>query len=390
MDVALLRGSPLGELVPISGTDGRTGRDYDHFAFLPHPLPREVELPAATWTAVARAEADLARLDQAARQVPEPALLRQPALRREAQSTSALEGTFAPIETVLESDLERRGQLRMDVREILNYVAAAEEGFSWVAERPITLGLIRTLQRTLVEGTDSEHDDAGGLRSRQVFIGPRHAPLETARFVPPPPGDRLSAGMDAWIEWVDDPPRDMPAVLQAALAHYQFETLHPFSDGNGRIGRLLIVLQLIRRSVLTHPILVVSPWFEVRRDQYQDALLALSRTGRWSDWVEFFATGIAASARSTHERVDTLLTWRDDAIARVRAAGVSGLAERIAANLIGAPILTPGQAARANGVTAQGARNALRRLAELGIVTESNRNGRLVFHSDEVVDLIRR
>ena len=388
VDLDALRNSPVGDLVPISGSDGRTGAHYEHLAYLARAMPRSVDLTAQTWTAVAGAEAELARLDQAARQIPEPSLLRRPALRREAQSTSALEGTFAPLEDVLESEVEDRAQLRLEVREILNYVVAAEEAFGWIGERPLTVSLIESLQRTLVQGTPGEYSDAGRLRNRHVFIGPRDAPIQEARFVPAPFGDQLRAGVDDWIAWVNDPPAHMPAVVQAGLAHYQFETLHPFSDGNGRIGRLLIVLQLMRQNVLRHPILVVSPWFEARRTEYQDALLRVSQTGDWDTWIRFFVTGVRAAAATTHERVDALLTWQEEALARVRDAGVSGVAERLAGELIGAPMLRATTVSRRHQVSHQGAMNALRRLAELGLVQEETRNGRIIFTARRVVALI--
>lgn len=388
MATAALQNSPIGSLLPISGTDGRTGDAYEHWAYLADPLPESIELTSGTWTTVTRAEAELARLDQAARQVPEPALLRRPALRREAQSTSALEGTFAPLEDVLESDVEDRGQLSLEVHEVLNYVVAAEAAFSWIAERPLTAGLVANLQGILVQGTSGEHSDAGRLRDRQVFIGPRDAPIAEARFVPAPFGDQLQAGFDDWVRWVNRRRDDMPPVVQAALAHYQFETLHPFSDGNGRIGRLLIVLQLMQLGVLRHPILVVSPWFEARRSEYQDGLLELSITGRWDDWVRFFATGVAAAAVTTHERVNALLSWQEETLRQVRAAGISGVAERIAGELIGAPILRAAQVVERHGVSHQGAMNALRRLAELGIVTERIRRGGISFTATRVVALL--
>ena len=388
MDLDALRDSPIGELVPISGQDGRTGEHYDYFAYLAAPLPASIELSSGTWTEVTRAEAALARLDQAARQVPTPGLLRQPALRREAQSTSALEGTFAPLEEVLESDIEDRAQLSLEVREILNYVVAAEEAFSWVLDRPLTTGLLSALQRTLVQGTAGEYADAGRLRERHVFIGPRDAPIQAARFVPAPFGDQLRAGLEDWVRWVNDPPSDLPAVVSAGLAHYQFETLHPFSDGNGRIGRLLIVLQLLRQRVLTHPILVVSPWFEARRTEYQDALLTLSQDGDWDSWIRFFARGVGAAAETTHARVDALLSWQDETQQRVREAGISGVAERVAGELIGSPFLRAGQVAKQHGVSHQGAMNALRRLASLGVVVERTRNGRRSFVATDVVRLL--
>jgi Fic family protein len=359
-----LENSPIGRLVPIVGTDGRSGEHFEDTAFLADPLPAVVDLSAATWTAVVRAEASLARLDQAARQVPQPSLLRQPALRREAQSTSALEGTFAPFEEVLESDIEQRGHMSLEMHEILNYVVAAEEAFAWIDERPVTTNFIANLQQRLVSGTPSEYGDAGQIRDRQVLIGARDASVRDARFVPAPPGDQLRAGLEDWVDWINEPSPEMPLVVQAALGHYQFETLHPFSDGNGRIGRLLIVLQLMRQRVLREPILVVSPWFEERRVEYQDALLTLSRTGDWDSWVHFFATGVGASADTTHERVERLLSWQQEALARVRALGISGVAERVAGELVGTPFLRANEVAQRHEVSHQGAMNALRRLAQ--------------------------
>jgi Fic family protein len=376
--------------VPISGTDGRNGVHYDYWAYLANPLPTAVQLSNSTWQTVVSAEAALARLDQAARQVPNPGLLRRPALRREAQSTSALEGTFAPIEAVLEPEVEERGQLPLEVKEILNFVVAAEEAFDWIQERPVTVGLIGNLQRILVQGTPGEFSDAGKLRDRQVFIGPKDAPIEEARFIPAPFGDHLQSGVDQWIDWVNRPPRDTPAVVQAALAHYQFETLHPFSDGNGRIGRLLIVLQFMRLGVLVHPILVVSPWFEQRRQEYQDELLDLSRTGDWNRWVQFFATGIEAAATDTHDRVDALLSWQEEVVTRTRQSGAIGVTERVAGELIGQPILNAGHVARRHEISHQGAMNALRRLRDLGIVVEQVRNGRVTFVATRAVELLSR
>lgn len=388
MDLESLQNSPIGTLVPIQGTDGLTGRHYNHFAFLPAPLPRAVELASATWTRVAAAEAALGRLDQAAQQVPEPSLLRRPALRREAQSTSALEGTFAPFETVLASEPEERRGLPVDVREVLNYVVAAEEGFAWVNERPITVGVIERLQATLVADTPSELRDAGRIREQQVVIGARGTPVEESRYVPPPPGDQLRAGLEDWLVWLREPPTDLAPVARAALAHYQFEALHPFSDGNGRIGRLLIAMQLMQDQILREPILVVSPWFEARRSEYQDQLLALSQSGKWDEWVSFFATGVEASADTTRARVEAVLEWRTKVLVTVREAGVSGVAERVAGELIGAPIVRAPQIARAHEVSPQGAMLALRRLAELGILREDRMGGRVSFVAGEALQLL--
>ncbi len=165
-----------------------------------------------------------------------------------------------------------------ELREVLNFEATAELAFSWPEDRPLTLGLLGDLQGRLVAGTNGELSDAGGLRDRVVVIGARRQRLEDARFVPPPPGDQLRAGVEDLLVWIGRPPR-LPPVVLAAMAHYQFECLHPYSDGNGRIGRLLVIVQLLRGALIREPLLVVSPWFEQRRDQYQDGLLELSCTG---------------------------------------------------------------------------------------------------------------
>jgi Fic family protein len=389
MDHVGLAGSPLGTVVPISGTDPLTGRHFDHFAYVPSPLPTKAELRSSTWKQVAAAEAALGRLDQASQQFPEPALLRRPALRREAQSTSALEGTYAPFETVLASEPEDRRGLSVELREVLNYVVAAEEGFSWVQDRPITVGLVEHLQGVLVADTPSERYDPGKVRERQVFIGSRGLPIEDSRFVPPPPGAGLRAAVSDWISWVGDPPADLSPVVRAAMAHYQFETLHPFFDGNGRIGRLVIALSLMRDGVLREPILVVSPWFEARRGDYQDGLLNLSLSGAWDEWIRFFATGVGEAADTTRMRVERLMAWREDALERVRAAGVSGVAERVAGELIGSPIVRAPAIARHHQITPQGAMLALRRLAELGVVEEERIGGRVSFVASEALALLR-
>lgn len=389
MDYERLATSPIGTVVPISGTDPLNGREFEHYAYVPHGLPTALELQSATWKQVAAAEAALGRLDQAAQQFPQPALLRRPSLRREAQSTSALEGTYAPFETVLASEPEDRLRLPAEVGEVLNYVVAAEEGFAWIADRPITVGLLLQLQALLVANTPSERYDSGEVRHRQVFIGSRGLPIEESRFVPPPPGHQLEAAVTDWVDWVRDPPSDLSPVVCAALAHYQFETLHFFYDGNGRIGRLLVAMSLMSDGVLREPILVVSPWFEERRSAYQDGLLALSTSGDWNPWVRFFAEGVEQSADTTRGRVDRLFIWREAALERVRAANVSGVAERVAGDLIGSPIVRAPSIGRQHGVTQQGAMLALRRLVELGILTEQRSGGRVSFVAEEALALLR-
>lgn len=358
-------------------------------AFLPDPLPGTLELSTPTWTTVNSASAALARLDGAARLIPSPALLRRPALRREAQSTSALEGTYAPFADVLAADQDDERHLSAEVREILNFERMAELAFSWPEERPMTLGMLGELQRTLVRDTAGELSDAGGIRDRIVVIGAPGRGFDEARFVPPPPGDQLRAGVEGLLQWVNDPP-SLPTVVLAALAHYQFETLHPYSDGNGRLGRLLVIVQLLRGALIREPLLVVSPWFEQRRAQYQDALLTLSLSGDWDAWIAFFAEGVAASATESQAKVERLVALQEDLRTRVQSAGKRGLAERLAADLVGRPYLTPPGVAARYRVSKQGAHKAIKTLVDLKILEvagyRASSNARL-YAAPEVVDV---
>ena len=302
-----LNGAP-GTLVRITGHDPRLG-PWEHDAFVPDPLPAESpHLEPATYLAIGDARASLAALDTTARQLPNPHLLRLPTLHREAQSTSALEGTYAPLAEVLIADDE--DPATADLVEILNYVRSANYGFAWVGDRrPITLSFLGDLQGILMRGTPLE-DVSGRLRASQVVIGrrpdadPRGFPVKNARFVPAPEGEPLHDGMSSLVDWIrGDHSGQIDPVVTAAMAHYQFETLHPFRDGNGRVGRLLIVLHLLGTGVLSEPTLTVSPWFEARRGEYYDRLLAVSTAGEWDGFVRFFAAGLRQAADTTREEM---------------------------------------------------------------------------------------
>jgi Fic family protein len=390
IDVARLANSPIGRLVPIVGPDPATQETVEGQAYLPAPLPTEVTLSTATWNAVNTATAALARLDGAARLIPNPALLQRPAIQREAHSTSALEGTYAPFVDVLAADREDGANTSAEIKEILNFEAMAELAFTWPEDRPLSLGMLGELQGTLVSGTSGELSDAGGLRDRIVVIGAPGRTLEEARYVPPPPGDQLRAGVEALLNWIASPPA-IPTVVQAAMAHYQFEALHPFSDGNGRLGRLLVIVQLLRGAVIREPLLVVSPWFERRRDQYQEALSKLSLDGDWDAWIAFFAEGVAASAEESRAKVERLVELQAELRAAVQRAGKRGVAERLAADLVGRPYVARNSVRNLYGLSGQGAQKVINSLMAVGILKETplrNKHGGRLFVAPQVVEVI--
>jgi Fic family protein len=352
MDLEMFEERASGVLVPIHGTDPRRG-PWEHRAFVPDPLADTgPSLSPRTYLHVANARAALGALDSTARQLPNPQLLRHPALRREAQSTSALEGTFAPLSEVLRADDDQPANTNL--REIFNYVTAAEHAFALQADgRPLSLGILRELQQILVRGTPAETTQAGQVRDIQVVIGHNpDAPVTEARFVPHPPGDELSTRLRE-LDWMHvNRSASLDPVIAASLAHYHFETLHPFNDGNGRIGRLLIVLQLYAAGVLSEPTLTVSPWFEARRETYYDALLGVSTDSRWDAWVSFFASGIEASARSTREQMLALVEVQNILKERVRASSMRADSAHNAVDFaIGHPSFTVGDLQESLGLS---------------------------------------
>lgn len=391
MEAARFADSPVGHLVPVRGTDGRNGESYDHVGFVPDPLGDEPTLSGVTWRAVSAAGYALGRLNQAAQQVPSPTLLRRPTLRREAQSTSALEGTFAPLDEVLAADVLADTSWSTQLREVLNYVDMAEAAFGWLAEgRRLTVSMLCELQRLLVEATPMETDQSGQVRQIQVAIGSGGGSIAEARFVPQPPGLDLEVGLQDLVTWINaSVPGRRDPVVATALAHYQFETLHPFHDGNGRIGRLMVVLQLMQDGVLNDPLLSISPWFEAHRSEYQERLAAVSAQGDWDGWVGFFAAGLQASAADTVERIDALLDVQQRHLTLVRESGATGLVRDFAESLIAYPYVTVSTLAGRTGRSFQAANNAVRKLVELGILTE--RTGRThgrVFEARDIVAVL--
>ncbi|MBK6764022.1 MAG: Fic family protein [Micrococcales bacterium] len=382
----------MGGLAPIAGFDTFLDREYRHFAFIPKPLPNHVELASRTVKVIAEAERSLGRLDAATGRLPNPNLLVRPSLYREAVSTSALEGTYAPLDSVMEAEYVQEKDRTEEEREILNYVKAAQRGLELLDTKPICLTLIAELQAILVQGTRGDSNDAGRLRERQVYIGEKRLGIEESRFVPPPPGDLLRAGMSEWEKWLNLDPStdDTPLIAKAAIGHYQFETLHPFSDGNGRLGRLIVVLQLVDAGALTHPVLNLSPWLEPRKDLYKDLLLSTTRSGEFDPWVQFFAEAVKDQAEDSLRRIDTLIDIRNSMLDALHATRAKGVILQIARDLIGYPVISPSQAASLHGVTYPPANAALQRLEELGYVQEiTGRNYGRLYACSAVLRVLR-
>jgi Fic family protein len=204
------------------------------------------------------------------------------------------------------------------------------------------------------------------------------------------PGPQLEAGFNDLINWIKEKDAtQVDPVIAAAMVHYQFETLHPFNDGNGRLGRLLIVVQLLQAQMLPDSLLSVSPWFEARRDQYQESLAEVSATGNWDQWIDFFAQGLEASANDTAKRLETVLGIQSSYQLRLREAGLTGIVRDVADFMVGSPYATVRQLSDANGKTYQANSNAVNKLVDIGILEEITTGSRRIFRAPEVVKAFR-
>lgn len=297
-------------VVRASGRKIRAAGGYT--AFVPDPLPPDVVWTPGLVRALSDADRLIGRLAGEGRKLPNPHLLIRPFVRREAVRSSRIEGTQATLGELLAAEagaaVDRSPD---DLREVANYVVALEHGLKRLKTLPLSLRLTRELHAKLMAGVRVDHATPGEFRKGQNWIGRPGATLANATFVPPPP-ELLMECLGAWEKFLHD--RSLPVLVQAALLHAQFEAIHPFLDGNGRVGRLLVILLLVEREVLPTPLLYLSAFFEATRADYYAALQAVLERGEWEQWLEYFLNGVARQsedALSRAERINALLArWR--------------------------------------------------------------------------------
>lgn len=269
-------------------------------AFIPHPLPPRPPIDWSAGLSQRRDEANqcIGRLDGVAQILPEKSLFLYQYVRKEAVLSSQIEGTQSSLRDLLMFELNEAPGVPMDdVREVSNYVAALDHGLKRVrgGELPISLRLLNEMHAILLRGGRGSAQAPGEFRRSQVFIGGRNPPV--IHFVPPPPQELMRC-LDPFEKFLHGEPQPMPVLLRAALAHVQFETIHPYLDGNGRVGRLLITLLLCAEGALSDPLLYLSLYFKQNRGQYYEHLQRVRAEGDWEGWLEFFFTGVSETARS--------------------------------------------------------------------------------------------
>ena len=338
---------------------------------MPRPLPPEIPYDDALIMALSRADAALGELSGLGHDVPNPQLLIDPAMRQEAVLSSRIEGTTTTLNELFRDEVtsptlptadHQRSREAADVREVRNYLAALEHGIARLPSSGITLALVREMHAILLHGVRGDAATPGAFREKQIFIGTG----SSITYVPPPP-QAMRQALNDWETYVCSTAA-CPVLIQCALQHVQFESIHPFLDGNGRMGRLLITLFLMKRGRLSQPLLYLSAYLESHRREYYRLLQLVRTHGAWYDWLLFFLEGIEETAQAATQRARRLLALREDLQARVLA--IDPKAQPLVDALITNPYLTVNRVSELLQVSLNTARNYVQKLERDGILIE--------------------
>ncbi len=356
------------------GEARRTPGRHGYVAYFPAPVPRALELPAATVGLLAEAEGALGQLSAVGRLVPSPHLLIRPYLLREAVSSTRIEGTQATIGEVFDADADADGGgASPDIEEVVNYVGAMHWGLETVDRLPLSTRMLREMHGRLMAGVRGRELSPGELRTSQNWIGPPGSTIESAPFVPPPPSE-LADLLGDWERFAHEEP-EMPLLVQDALLHAQFETIHPFLDGNGRLGRLLLVFFLVARERLSAPLLYLSTYLEQNRATYYESLQTLRERDDPIPWVDLFLTAIQTQASDAVQRAKRIVGLREtyrEAASTLGTPNALSLVDLICEN----PVLTTRSVEAGLGVSRPTALRLLRRMEEQGVLTEQKAGAR--------------
>jgi Fic family protein len=357
-------------------------------AFIPDKLPPRLDWSARLAKVLSGADRAIGRLAGEGRRLPNPHLLIRPFVRREAVLSSRIEGmqtTLGELLAVEAGAVVERSPA--DLREVANCVTALEYGVGRLKKLPLSLRLLRELHERLMKGVRGEIADPGHFRRSQNWIGRPGSTLKTATYVSPPP-DRLMECLGAWERFLHD--TSLPPLIQIGLAHSQFEAIHPFLDGNGRVGRLLITLFLIEREILPTPLLYLSAFFEATRAEYYDRLHGVTERGEWEAWLQYFLTGVAQQAEDAVSRAqqinELLSTWRLE-LARRSSKPALDMIDVLAEN----PFCTAAGIAKKLGVAFTTAQRAIDRLESASVLTrvsEAKRNR--VYCAKALLDILEQ
>ena len=361
-----------------------------HESFIPEPLPPQppIEFSTEMLAMLSAADQALGRLDGVIQTIPNADLFVAMYVRREAVLSSQIEGTQSTLDDLLVADLEPSTPgLPDDVEEVLNYVRAMNYGLDRLSSLPLSTRLIREIHAELLRSGRGALRSPGEFRNDQNWIGPDGAPIERATFIPPPVGEMHKALGD--FERFLHKETELPALIHVGLAHAQFETIHPFTDGNGRVGRLLITFLLAHRGALHRPLLYLSHYLRRNRAEYYDRLMAVRLRGDWEGWLRFFLIGVSETATEATATAQSILDLRERHRELVgQKAGVNGM--RLHDLLFDRPLVNVNLVKDKLGVSFATANGLVKSFEEIGLLTEitGGRRGR-VFSYDSYLALLR-
>lgn len=367
-----------------SGRLIRTLKGY--WTFIPYPLPPNINWTTSLISVLGEAERNLGRLASLVDTLRSPHILINPFIRREAVLSSRIEGTRASLADLYTYESTQLSFLEptSDVREVHNYVRAMDYGLERLKTLPVSLRLIREIHKVLMEGVRGEHLTPGEFRRSQNWIGSPGSTLESATLVPPPV-EEMGQALDALEKFIHSS-SDIPPLVRAGLLHYQFVVIHPFLDGNGRIGRLSVILLLIEWKLIPLPLLYLSAHFETHRLEYYEKLLAVSQRGEWEEWLLFFLEGTSSQSLKASQLIDRLRRLRETYLERLQSERAGkGLMNTVDV-LFERPILNIIQLATALNVPYRSAQRYIERLVELEMLREVTGQARnRIYRADEIL-----
>lgn len=360
----------------------------DYWAFYPNSLPPVINLSENLVMALSAADRALSELAGVARTLPNLHLLIGLFVRREAVLSSRIEGTQASLSDLLFFVASQEQDARTpDVREVRNYVQAMEYGLKRLQSIPVSLRLIRELHEKLMSGVRGQEKTPGEFRRSQNWIGPSGCTLLEAKYVPPPDEDLLKF-LNDFEKYLHTTP-ELPPLLRLSFIHYQFEAIHPFLDGNGRVGRLLITLLLCDWKILSQPLLYLSAYFEKNRDEYYAGLLAVSQQGEWEAWARYFLAGVEQQSRDALQRVHLLQELSRSYRIRIDERKESSTAIRLAELLFDSPVITISAVAEKLGVSFPTASTHVNRFVSMGILRKStSRQWNRIYEAPQIMHIV--
>lgn len=359
-------------------------------SFVPNPLPPTppIEMTEDIISLLIKANSQLAVLESVATHIPNIELFVSMYVRKEALMSSQIEGAQATLEDILDPMLDTN--TNRNVADVVNYIKATEFAIERLQTLPLCNRLIKETHSVLMKGVRGREKNPGEFRHSQNWIGGQGSTLKNARYIPPAPEDMLCAMYD--LEKYINADDDLDALLRAALIHYQFETIHPFLDGNGRVGRLLITLFLMEKKVLTTPALYISYFLKKNRVEYYDRMTEVSTKGNYEQWVKFFLQAIMESAEDATATIDELIALHDNNVAMISQMGRAAKNAMLVFNYLESnPIIEIGKTVEALGITFNTTSSAVNRLVDSGILVKtSDKSRNRTFAYEAYLDILRK